>query len=180
MTRSFSQYAWLSAVSLTTVLVAACGGGSGGRGGAAAQALSLSTVANQSINQDTAVGPLKVTINGVTTSDQVTLTASSTNAAVIPVSNIVISGEGAERAISIVPVADAIGTAQITLHARDATGHSSTQLFRVDVLPVFVAFTPSATTAFNAGENATPVAVSGVTFGNEADGNPDAFTSFLQ
>jgi hypothetical protein len=177
MTRTFRQYAWLPTVSLAAVLIAACGGGAGGQG---PKSLSLSAVANQSINQDTVIGPLRVTISGVSMLDQVTLTASSTNSTVIPDANITVSGQGAERMLSIVPLADAIGSAQINIQARDAAGHASTQYFLVDVRPVFIAFTPSATTAFNASEDATPVAVSGVTFGDEADGNPDAFTSLLQ
>ena len=177
MTRSIRQYAWLPTVSLAAVLVAACGGGGGG-GGAAVP--TVSTIADQTVNQDTTLGPLRVTVSGATMPNEVVLTASSTNPDVIPNSNIAITGQGAERALSIVPAADAYGTVQITLVARDTAGHSSTQSCRVDVLPVFVAFTQSASTAFGASEDAMPVAVSGVTFGNEADNNPDAFTSLLQ
>ena len=102
-----------------TVLVAACGGGSAGQ----APGPMIGAIANQSVNQDTAIGPLSVTVgDGSLSPSLLRVTASSSNAELIPPGQIMVTGNGAERTLRIMPAADATGSAQITLNIYSHVG----------------------------------------------------------
>ncbi len=82
----------------------------------------VSPIANQLIDEDTPLGPISFTVSDVETpATALTLSAASSNTALIPDSSIVLSGTGSDRAIALTPAANAFGTATITLSVSDGT-----------------------------------------------------------
>ncbi|MBL0319110.1 MAG: DUF4347 domain-containing protein [Alphaproteobacteria bacterium] len=93
----------------------------------------LSTIANQTTNEDTALNNVAFTISDVeTASTSLVLTATSSDQTLIPNGNITFGGSGANRTINFVPAANASGVATITLNVSDGTT-TTTQTFTVTV-----------------------------------------------
>ena len=102
-------------------------------------------VADVTINEDTSTGPLAFVLSDPdTTLTSLTVTASSSNQALIPNANIVLGGSGANRTVTVTPVANANGgPATIALTVSDGES-SATETFNVTVTPVNDAPTISA------------------------------------
>jgi hypothetical protein len=84
------------------------------------QAPTISPIPNQVIERDTSTGPLAFTIADDTTGpDDIVLTKSSSNQTLVPDANIVLGGTGANRTVTVTPVAGLTGQATITLTASD-------------------------------------------------------------
>ena len=97
----------------------------------------VSDVANQIVDEDTLLGPIAVSVGDVETAAAgLTLTAASSDQALIPDGNIVIGGSGANRTVSVTSVANASGTATVTLTVTDDTGGTASDTFTVTVNPV--------------------------------------------
>lgn len=97
----------------------------------------IADVADVSINEDTQAGPISVSIGDAETpAANLVLVATSSNQAVIQDSGITLGGSGGARTVLITPVANASGTATITLTTTDAGGASATDTFVVTVNPV--------------------------------------------
>jgi sialate O-acetylesterase len=99
----------------------------------------ISDVADQSMG-GTAVGPLPFTIgDGETPPAALTVTSRSSNPTLVPDSNIVLGGSGADRTAIVTPIAGQTGSATITLAVSDGT-FASVDTFVVtvvsDALPV--------------------------------------------
>jgi hypothetical protein len=75
----------------------------------------------------------------VPAAEMLTVTASSSNPALVPNSNIVVSGTGTSRTVTVTPVANQIGTATITITGWDGTSTAS-DTFVVTVNPSLTAF----------------------------------------
>jgi VCBS repeat-containing protein len=96
----------------------------------------ISSIANQTINEDTSLGPVAFTIGDVeTAAGSLTVTASSSNSTLIPNGNITLGGSGANRTISISPAANANGSATITISVSDGST-TTTRTFNVTVTAV--------------------------------------------
>jgi len=177
MTQSTHRLTVWAAVLATAVLATACGGGGGGERGPA-----VAAIADQSISQDTTLGPLTVRAESVATmaGADVAFSVSSSNPALIPPESIALNGNGAERSLTLTPASDQTGTAQLTVTVRDAAGRMASRSFTVIVNPVFAAFPGFATTAFAGTEGDAPKSVTGLTFQGDMDDNPDAFDALLQ
>ena len=161
---------------LAGAVVAGCGGTSAPPSGPRVGAL-----ADQVVNQDTTVGPIPLRItDGAAAATGLSVTAMAGDGTLVPASSIVVAGSGTDRTLTLTPAPDQTGTTLVTVTVKDAMGHVATGGFRLTVNPVFAAFTQYATTAFAADANAAPVAVSGLTFVPDADGNVDAFSALLQ
>ena len=94
-------------------------------------------IANQTIYEDASVGPISFTIGDIDSDvELVDVTASSGKASLIDTSGIVIGGSGANRTITLTPLANAFGSTTITIRAEDAEGAVSTRSFTFTVLPV--------------------------------------------
>ena len=100
-------------------------------------------MANASFNEDTAGGTGEIAF-AVTdeedNDDGLSVTAASSNPSLIPISNITITnpegGDGSERTVQAVAVADGYGSADITLTVTDAGGKTDSVTFTVTVNPV--------------------------------------------
>ena len=94
--------------------------------GATNAAPTISDVANQTTNEDTTLANVALTIGDVeTAAGSLSVAGSSSNAALVPTSNITFGGSGASRTVSIVPAANQSGTATITLTVSDGTASAS-------------------------------------------------------
>jgi hypothetical protein len=162
-------------------LVAGCGGGSGsGTPPLPTNAPpTVSVVAAQTINQDTSTGPLAFSVSDEGGADSVTLAVSTSNASIVPVGGIVLSGAGASRTVTITPAEDATGQLTVTITAMDAQGLAFGRVIGVTVNAVQQSVASYTTTTFAQMENDTPAQVSGFTFVQDAD-DETTFDSLLQ
>ncbi len=94
----------------------------------------ISAVANQTTATNTVLGPIAVTITDAETPNSLTVTAASDNLGLIPDGNIVVSGTGTSRSLTITPIAETAGIAVITLTVNDGAFDVQTQ-FKVTVFP---------------------------------------------
>ena len=80
----------------------------------------ITAPANDSMTRDTVLGPLAFTIgDDLTAAASLTVTATSSNHAVVKDEDVVIGGAGASRTVTITPVALATGSTTITLTVLD-------------------------------------------------------------
>jgi hypothetical protein len=94
----------------------------------------LTAFGNQSITRNGVVGPLAFTIGDAETpAALLTVTATSSNQALIPDANLVLDGVDAARTLTLTPAADQTGTATITVTVTDAAGASTSRSFQVSV-----------------------------------------------
>ncbi len=174
----------LPALMLLTIamVVTGCGGGGSGSGtGPAPQSTApqVSPIMSQTINQDTPTAPLAFTVNDDGGAGSVALTASSSNADLLPATGLALGGSGGARTITITPAEDATGSATVTITATDAQKMSSSVSFTVSVAAVSKSIASYTNSAFAQMESDTPAQVSGITFLQDAD-DETKFTPLLQ
>ena len=96
----------------------------------------ISSVPNVTIAYNGTSGAIRFTVGDAETSaSALTVTVSSTNPNLIPVTGLVLSGSGANRTLTITPARRKFGTATITLRVMDAGGLFTTTTFTVTVPP---------------------------------------------
>ncbi|OYV06040.1 MAG: hypothetical protein CFE26_08450, partial [Verrucomicrobiales bacterium VVV1] len=101
----------------------------------------ISDVADQNVNEDSATAALPVLIGGDLPQ---TLSGTSSNTALVPNANIVFGGSGANRTVTVTPAAHQSGTTTITLTTGNGT-LSATDTFTLTVTGVSDAVIKSAT-----------------------------------
>ena len=80
----------------------------------------ISDISNQTIAAGGSVGPLVFTVGDIETAlTSLTVSGSSSNATLVPNSNIVLGGSGANRTVTVTPVANLSGVATITVTVSD-------------------------------------------------------------
>ncbi len=95
----------------------------------------IGAVADATTKEDTPTAPIPVTLaDDDTLATALTLTAASSNAALIPHAGMELAGAGVNRTLRLVPASDAAGTAVITLTVSDGALSASTT-FTVTVTP---------------------------------------------
>lgn len=98
------------------------------------QAPSINAIANQTTPQSTAAGPIAVTIaDDVTAAADLTLTGSSSNSGLLPVSGIAFGGAGTARTVTLTPASGQSGSTTVTLTVTDGGGKSATTTFTLTV-----------------------------------------------
>lgn len=86
----------------------------------ASGAPTLSTITNKTINEDASTGAIAFTVGDVDTPlANLILTATSSNAGLVPNANLVFGGSGASRTITVTPTANATGVSTITVTVSD-------------------------------------------------------------
>jgi hypothetical protein len=94
----------------------------------------VSAIADLSINEDSNTGALAFTIGDVETSvASLTLSATSSNVALVPVANIVFGGSGASRTVTVTPLANQFGVANISIIVTDANSGAASEPFQLTV-----------------------------------------------
>jgi len=96
----------------------------------------ISPIADASIEEDGSTGNIPFTISDVETNlDDLIVTASSDNAALVSTSGIILTGTGGDRAINITPESNASGSAIITVQVDDGQAVANAT-FTLSVTPV--------------------------------------------
>lgn len=96
----------------------------------------LSPIANQVLNEDTQSPALAFTIGDIETpAGALSLSATSSNPALLPVGGIVFGGVGGSRSLTLIPAPNQAGVSTVTLFVGDGQATNSTT-FTVNVLPV--------------------------------------------
>ncbi|HEX5218499.1 MAG TPA: lamin tail domain-containing protein [Verrucomicrobiae bacterium] len=94
----------------------------------------ISAIADQSIDQGSAAGPLAFTVGDpVTPVNNLTLSGFSSNPTLVPHANITFGGSGANRTVTVTPVSSQIGTATITVSVGNASLRSASTSFVLTV-----------------------------------------------
>ncbi|MBI3852514.1 MAG: hypothetical protein HY298_19830, partial [Verrucomicrobia bacterium] len=87
----------------------------------------ITAIADQTITVDGTTGPLSFTVGDLDTPlTGLTLTAGSSNPALVPTNNIAFGGSGSNRAVTVTPVAGQMGTTTITVSVSDGQFTTST------------------------------------------------------
>jgi hypothetical protein len=82
----------------------------------------LTNISNQDIAVDSAPAALAITVGDIETSAaSLTLARDSSNPTLVPLSNIVFGGSGANRTVTITPAANQLGTATISVTVSDGS-----------------------------------------------------------
>jgi len=107
----------------------------------------ISNIPAQQTPEDTPTEPTPFVISDPETpSGQLTLTITSSNPSLVPVTNCHVQGVGTERTLTIEPISNAFGNATITLRVTDADGASASSQFLLTVEsvldPIEVAVSP--------------------------------------
>lgn len=93
-------------------------------------------IPSQTADEDTAVGPLSITVQDTQSAvDQLAFQVSSSNPALLSPQNVLISGSGNNRVVHLAPASNQFGSVTLTLTVRNTT-HSATQSFELTVRPV--------------------------------------------
>ncbi|MBF8305491.1 MAG: Repeat family [Acidobacteria bacterium] len=96
----------------------------------------ISGLSNITLEQDQPAGPLPFTITDPDgRAESVRLEAASSNPALVPLSNLQLSGTGHDRTLTLGPRPGASGTAEVTLTATDSDGAQRQASFLVNVRP---------------------------------------------
>jgi hypothetical protein len=94
----------------------------------------VSSIADKTIEKDTNTGFMAFAVGDVETSaGDLTVTGSSSNTTLVPNSNIIFGGSGADRTVKVTPAAGRTGTAQITVRVNDGSGAQATATFVLTV-----------------------------------------------
>src|SRR5204863_74293 len=97
----------------------------------------ITAIPSQELFEDTASAPISFAVTDVETpASNLVVSASSSNPALIGLGQIVLSGTDTNRTVSLQPLPNQFGTADITLEVRDAEGAVAESTFRVVVNPV--------------------------------------------
>jgi hypothetical protein len=127
----------------TAALATGCGGGGGSSESmpappaAANSAPTISSIANQTIDEGGATSVLAFTIGDAETSaDALTVSVSSSNGSMLPADAFEMTGSGSNRALMVFPAAEQSGAATITIAVRDGGGVTSSSKFDLTVTPL--------------------------------------------
>jgi hypothetical protein len=181
-----TRIAAVAAMAVTALAVAACSGGSGyGDDDTPApqpnRAPTISAVADRSIDQDKTDAGITFDVGDTDgNAGAVTLTAQSSDSALLPAGSLVLGGSGTSRTLSVTPAENATGTATVTLTATDPQQLSASRSFRVTVNPVFVSFTGWTTDTFTLSEDEVSIALLGFTLNSDADDVDAPFDALVQ
>ncbi|KQO10848.1 Ig-like domain-containing protein [Paenibacillus sp. Leaf72] len=94
----------------------------------------VSAIANQSISRNTATQALSFTITDPDAEpSDFTVTAESSNTALVPLSGITLAGSGKQRTVTVEPAQGMQGSAAITIHVLDSSLAEGTTSFTVTV-----------------------------------------------
>ena len=122
----------------------------------------ISDIADQSIDQDTATSDIPFTVGDAETSaSALTVTGSSSNTTLVPNANITFGGSGAQRTVKVTPASGQAGTATITVTVSDGNTQT-TGTFVLGVAADIVA--PTVTNATPKGKKVSRLSLVRLTF----------------
>lgn len=94
----------------------------------------ITSIPDQSVSTGLNTGPISFTIgDDFTPVSQLEVTASSSNTVLVPLSGIVLEGDGSVRTVTVTPRAGRVGNSNITIRVTDAQGLFTVETFSVTV-----------------------------------------------
>jgi hypothetical protein len=171
-------------------MAAGCGGGGGGGGSGSGNPPPASSnkaptitglVTSQAIAQDELSDLLAFTVGDAESPvSDITLTATTSSSELIDQDGLQISGNGANRMLSIAPAGGASGSAIVTVTATDPSGASSTAKVNVTVSSGQRSFTEVVATAFVKSMDDEAERVSGYSLVDDTNEDPNVFDYLLE
>jgi hypothetical protein len=177
------KFGGLVLAAATTLVVAACSSKDNDAmsppPAATNESPTLSAVADQSVNQDTVVGPIDFTI-GDRESDAslLAVVATADGYTLVPPDGLVVGGSGAARNITLTPLESATGTVNVVLTVTDPQGLVATRAFRVSVNERTASVRDATLSTFAKAETDEVTAVNGFTFTQDAE-DPAVFEGLI-
>lgn len=96
----------------------------------------ITPIAVQTTNQNAVVGPLMFTVfDAETPAGNLIVTGTSSNLTLVPNAQLVFSGAGSNRSLTVTPATNQSGTTLITVSVADAAGATNSASFLLSVLP---------------------------------------------
>jgi hypothetical protein len=95
----------------------------------------IANVADQSVRSGASTAAIPFTVSDDQPAGALTVTPSSSDPSLIPLSGVVVTGTGADRAVTITPAVGRTGSAVVTLTVRDADGLTAADTFTITVSP---------------------------------------------
>jgi hypothetical protein len=139
----------------------------------------ITTITDQSVNQDTVVGPVTFTIaDAETAAGSLTVGVTAQLVNLIPADGIVVSGTGATRTLTVTPFEAATGSTTISVFVRDPQGLMATTTFRVTFNARTASFRDTTLSTLAKSERDAPTTVAGITFTQDAD-DPATFAGLI-
>ncbi len=131
-------------------------------GAAENTAPTISPIGNQTTPEDVTLGPLAFSIGDAESSaGSLTVSAQSSNSALVPVASISFGGSGASRTLTVTPQPNASGTTNLTITVSDGANSASTvftlTVTAVNDAPVIVSNGGPAAASISIPENSTAV-----------------------
>jgi hypothetical protein len=97
----------------------------------------ISAISSPTIDEDETTGPILFTVGDIeTAASALTVKATTSNVSLVPASRIVIAGSGSDRTVTITPLVNQFGTADVTLTVTDGEGETASRTFTLTVNPV--------------------------------------------
>jgi hypothetical protein len=97
----------------------------------------IDNITNRIVRLNTPVPPVPIKIYDLETSPQnLVVTITSSNTALLPVENIIVSGTSSNRTLTLLPVTNVIGSSRITVSVADAHGATNNRSFVLYVLQI--------------------------------------------
>jgi chitodextrinase len=94
---------------------------------------SISALSNLTVGMGASTGPIAFTLSDAQGTSNLTLSAVSSNTALVPNANIVFGGSGSSRTVTVTPAPSQSGTATITITATDPGGLTASASFVLTV-----------------------------------------------
>ena len=90
----------------------------------------ISDISNQFVIENKSTAPIAFTVgDGETPAANLAVTATSSNTALVPNTNVVLGGSGANRTVTMTPLANQVGITTITVTVTDASGQQTSDTF---------------------------------------------------
>jgi len=171
----------IAALAATTLVVAACGGGGSGAAMNAPPTNtgpSISSIANQSADQDTSLAIDFGVDDHESGPGSLMVAAAADGSALFPADGVVLSGSGGARTLTLTPLEAATGTASIGIQVTDPQGAVTTRNFSVAVNAKNNSMRAMALDTFAKSETDTATALNGWTVQQDAD-DPAIFAPLI-
>jgi uncharacterized repeat protein (TIGR01451 family) len=131
----------------------------------------ISQIEDQTSLEDTPMEPISFTVGDAETpAEKLILSASSWNERLIPATNIVIGGSGANRTVTVGPARDQFGEGTILVTVADGGGCTTGQLFKLTITPVNHPPTVSLTRPANGETFSAPTNITLTSVADDTDG----------
>ena len=161
------------------LLIGACGGGNSDGAVSVINGPPTISVAGDLLVFGNGQAQTTVTISDDTTAlEKLSIGVESDAPTIVPANTVVVTGSGDSRAVQVSPMADALGSATITLTVTDEAGLVGTTSFTVTVSLAQTSVADFVRSAFAQSIDDAPVLINTLEFVNDADG--EDFSDLLE